>query len=227
MAVTAFRAQQVNRIILTRPAVEAGEKARLPAGRPAAEGGPLPAPAVRRAVRHARRGDVPEVRGARQHRGRAARLHARQNARRQLRHSGRGPEHHLRADEDVPDAPRLQLQNGHHQATSRRSTCRTASAPACATRCACCATSTTSRFSALRKRTSCVTGWYRTSYGRTKGRPLQNNSVGIPRTGTAARGAAHRRGFPEPKGSWHMEKNQSHYHKQPRRQSRFPPACAC
>ena len=54
MAVTAFRAQQVNRIILTRPAVEAGEKL-----------GFLP-------------GDL----------GGAACVHARQNARRQLYHSG-------------------------------------------------------------------------------------------------------------------------------------------
>ena len=35
MAVTAFRAKEVNRIILTRPAVEAGKKARLPARRSA------------------------------------------------------------------------------------------------------------------------------------------------------------------------------------------------
>lgn len=38
MAVTAFRAKEVNRIILTRPAVEAGEKARVFAGRFAAKG---------------------------------------------------------------------------------------------------------------------------------------------------------------------------------------------
>jgi phosphate starvation-inducible protein PhoH and related proteins len=37
LAVTAFRAQEVNRIILTRPAVEAGEKAGFFAGRSAAE----------------------------------------------------------------------------------------------------------------------------------------------------------------------------------------------
>ena len=90
-AVAAFRDKQVNRIILTRPAVEAGE--RLGFRRSAIEGGPLPAPAVRRTVRHAGRGDVPEVSGARQHRGGAPGLYARADAGRQLYHSGRGPEH--------------------------------------------------------------------------------------------------------------------------------------
>ena len=47
MAVRAFRAKEVNRIILTRPAVEAGEKL-LFARRPAKQGGSLPAAAVRR-----------------------------------------------------------------------------------------------------------------------------------------------------------------------------------
>ena len=100
-AVAAFRERKVNRIILTRPAVEA---ARLSPRRPAVEGRPVPAPAVRRALRHARRGDVPEIFRARQHRGRAARLYARPHAGRQLYHFGRGAEHVLRADENVFDA---------------------------------------------------------------------------------------------------------------------------
>ena len=102
-AVAAFRERKVNRIILTRPAVEAGEP-RLPAGRSAEQGRPVPAPAVRRALRHARRGDVPEIFRARQYRGRAARLYARPHAGRQLYHFGRGAEHVLRADENVFDA---------------------------------------------------------------------------------------------------------------------------
>ncbi len=64
-AVAAFRDKQVSRIILTRPAVEAGEKARLSARRPAEQGRPLSAPAVRRSVRHARRGKTsPSIRSA-------------------------------------------------------------------------------------------------------------------------------------------------------------------
>ena len=84
-AVAAFRERKVNRIILTRPAVEAGERL-----------GFLPG--------DARRGDVPEILRARQYRGRAARLYARPHAGRQLYHFGRGAEHVLRADENVFDA---------------------------------------------------------------------------------------------------------------------------
>ena len=45
-AVAAFREKAVNRIILTRPAVEAGERLGLPARRPAEQGRPVSAPAV-------------------------------------------------------------------------------------------------------------------------------------------------------------------------------------
>ena len=54
MAVAALSRREVNRIILTRPAVEAGERLGFLPGRPDGEGRPLPAPAVRRAERHAR-----------------------------------------------------------------------------------------------------------------------------------------------------------------------------
>ena len=154
-AVAAFRERKVNRIILTRPAVEAGERLGFLPGdlqskvdpylRPLydalyqimgaesfqrnmekglIEVAPLAymrgrtldnayiildeaqntTPAVRRALRHARRGDVPEIFRARQYRGRAARLYARPHAGRQLYHFGRGAEHVLRADENVFDA---------------------------------------------------------------------------------------------------------------------------
>ncbi len=53
-AVRAFQDRQVRRIILTRPAVEAGGEPRLPAGHAQRKGRPVPATAVRRAVRHAR-----------------------------------------------------------------------------------------------------------------------------------------------------------------------------
>lgn len=46
MAVSAFRAKDANRIILTRPAVEAGGKARIPPRRPPAQGRPISASAV-------------------------------------------------------------------------------------------------------------------------------------------------------------------------------------
>ena len=55
MAVQALQAKQVDRIILTRPAVEAGERLGLPARRPHGQGRPVPAPALRRPLRHGRR----------------------------------------------------------------------------------------------------------------------------------------------------------------------------
>ena len=64
-AVAAFRDKQVNRIILTR--CGGRRAAGLPARRSTEQGRPLPAAAVRRAVRYAGRGDVSEVSGAGQH----------------------------------------------------------------------------------------------------------------------------------------------------------------
>ena len=75
----------------------------------------LPASAVRRALRNARRGRLREVSRARQYRGRAAGVYARPHARRQLHHPRRGAEHLPRADEDVPDAHRLRLARRHHR----------------------------------------------------------------------------------------------------------------
>src|SRR5690606_8195935 len=90
-------------------------KARLPAGRPVAEGGPLPATALRRAVRDARRGEGGQAVGEERHRGGAACLHARTHPQRRVRDPGRGPEHLDRADEDVPDPDRLRFDRGGHR----------------------------------------------------------------------------------------------------------------
>ncbi len=57
-AVAAFRDKEVNRIILTRPAVEAGERLGFLPGDLQEQGGPLPAAPVRRPVRDAGRGDA-------------------------------------------------------------------------------------------------------------------------------------------------------------------------
>ena len=64
-----------------------GRAAGLSAGRPAEQGRPVSAAALRRAVRHAGAGDLRQISRAGQHRGRAAGLHARPDARRQLYHS--------------------------------------------------------------------------------------------------------------------------------------------
>ena len=54
VAASALKEQKVRRIVLARPAVEAGEKLGFPARRPGGEGEPLPAPPLRCPVRHHR-----------------------------------------------------------------------------------------------------------------------------------------------------------------------------
>ena len=90
-------------------------EAGLPARRPRAEGRPLSAPAVRRAARDAGRGRVSAAGGARRGGGGSAGLHARPHAQRRVHHPRRGAEHHVRADEDVPDPHGHGLEDGHHR----------------------------------------------------------------------------------------------------------------
>ena len=85
------------------------------ARRPSEQGGSLPAAAVRRPLRHAGGGDVPEVPGAGQHRGGASGLYAGPHPGRQLHHPGRGSEYLPGADEDVFDPPWLRVQDRHHR----------------------------------------------------------------------------------------------------------------
>ncbi len=115
MAAAALTRREVSRVILTRPAVEAGERLGFLPGDMMAKIDPVSAAAVRRAARHDRaREGVPAPR-ARRDRGRTAGLHARAHAQRQLRDPRRGPEHEPRTDEDVPDPARLRVQDGHHR----------------------------------------------------------------------------------------------------------------
>ncbi len=89
--------------------------ARLPARHAVGEDRPLPAAALRRPARHGRPRDDPQAAGRRHHRGGAAGLPAGPVAQRLVHHPRRGPEHHARADEDVPDPPRLRLQDRGHR----------------------------------------------------------------------------------------------------------------
>ena len=90
-------------------------EAGLPAGRSAGEGQPVPAAALRRALRHdGNRARRPPAR-ARHDRGGADCVHARPHAERCVRHPRRSAEHDVRADEDVPDAARLRLEGGDHR----------------------------------------------------------------------------------------------------------------
>ena len=115
MAVQALQTKQVQRIILTRPAVEAGERLGLPARRPDGQDRSVPAAAVRRAVRHGRAGGCAEAARAAGRRGGAAGVHARPHAEQQLHHPRRGAERDARADEDVPHPHRLRLEGGRHR----------------------------------------------------------------------------------------------------------------
>ena len=101
MAVTAFRSKQVNRIILTRPAVEAGEKLGFLPGDLQSKVDPYLRPlydalfdmlGAETYQKYVERGNI-EVAPLAYMRGRTL---------------------DARADEDVPDKTRLQLQNGHH-----------------------------------------------------------------------------------------------------------------
>ena len=77
MAAAALSRGDVSRVILTRPAVEAGERLGFLPGRHPGEGRSVPAPALRRALRHARSREGQLLLRARHDRGRAAGLHAR------------------------------------------------------------------------------------------------------------------------------------------------------
>ncbi|GAA2927218.1 hypothetical protein GCM10011428_50310 [Streptomyces violaceus] len=113
-AVQALQSKQVNRIILTRPAVEAGERLGFLPGTLLREDRPVSAPALRRAARHARPGLDPAADGGGDHRGGAAGVHAWPDPQRRLHHPGRGPEHEPRTDEDVPHPPRLRIEDRDH-----------------------------------------------------------------------------------------------------------------
>ena len=87
-----------------------GGAARVPARHALREDRSLPQAAVRRPVRDDGRGGVPAADGTGDHRGRPARLHAGADPERLVHHPGRGPEHHARADEDVPHPARVRLE---------------------------------------------------------------------------------------------------------------------
>ena len=112
MAAAALLEKKVKRIVLARPAGRGRGAARLSARRHGREGQPVPAAALRRALRHPRLREDGQAARARRDRGRSDRVHARPHVERRVHHPGRGAEHDLRADADVPDADRLRLEGG-------------------------------------------------------------------------------------------------------------------
>ena len=115
MAVVALKNKEIEKIILTRPAVEAGEKLGFLPGDLAQKVDPYLRPlydalhemlGVDAYQRLVERGAV-EVAPLAYMRG--------QHAQRRVHHPRRGAEHHVRADEDVPDPHGHGLEDGHHR----------------------------------------------------------------------------------------------------------------
>ena len=115
MATAALLSGDVARIILTRPAVEAGEKLGFLPGGLMEKVDPYLRPALRRPLRHDGQRTADRPSAARHHRGGSARLHARPHPQRLADHPGRGAEHHARADEDVPHPAGLRGQDDRHR----------------------------------------------------------------------------------------------------------------
>jgi len=90
MAVSALMARRVSRIILVRPALEAGERLGFLPGTLQEKVDPYLRPAVRRALRPAGPGQGGQHAGAERDRGGAAGVHARTDAVGRVHHPGRG-----------------------------------------------------------------------------------------------------------------------------------------
>ena len=192
-AVAMLQAGKVDRIVLSRPAVEAGRAAGLPARRPEGEGRSLSAAALRRAARHdaGRAGDPPAWATARSRWRRwpscaAARWRTAFVILDEAQNTTAG------ADEDVPDPHGRGHPHGDHRRPDARSICRRARAPACAMRWtrwrACRASASCGSTSA----TWCAIRWWRgSSRPMTSGRrPSRTRARGAP---AAAEAAARRR----------------------------------
>ena len=114
-AVQALQGKQVSRIILTRPAVEAGERLGFLPGTLSEKIDPYLRPLYDALARHDRPRLDPATDRRRDHRGRAPGIHAWPVTQRRVHHLGRGAEHLTRADEDVPHPARVRLADGRHR----------------------------------------------------------------------------------------------------------------
>lgn len=112
MAIQAFKNGEVNRIILTRPAIEAGEKLGFLPGDLQSKIDPYLRPLY---------DALYQIMGAESYRGKGTDrggspgLYEGTHPGQCVHHPGRGPEYHPGPDEDVPDPYRLRLQGHHHR----------------------------------------------------------------------------------------------------------------
>ncbi len=112
MAVQSLQRREVDRIVLTRPAVEAGERLGFLPGDLMAKVDPYLRPLYDALYDMVEPEGGAEAARTRPGGGRSARLHARPHPEPQLHHPRRGAEHEPRADEDVPHPDRLRLEGG-------------------------------------------------------------------------------------------------------------------
>ena len=103
-AVESLKQKQIGKIVLVRPAVEAGENLGFLPGDMQAKINPYLRPLLRRAARDDGLRAGQAVHGRRRDRSRAAGVHARPHAQQRVHHHGRGTEHDRAADENVSDA---------------------------------------------------------------------------------------------------------------------------
>ncbi len=115
MAVAALEAREISRIILTRPAVEAGERLGFLPGDIQAKVDPYLRPLFDALYDMLDPERVHHLLRPRRDRGRAAGIHAGPDRSTTPRDPRRGAEHEPRADEDVPHPARLRLEDGRHR----------------------------------------------------------------------------------------------------------------
>ena len=115
MAVALLKQRRIERIILSRPAVEAGERLGFLPGDLKDKVDPYMRPLYDALQDMLPEGKLQQRIDAGPDRDRPARLHARPHAEQRLRHPGRGAEHHALADEDVPDPHGRELPYDRHR----------------------------------------------------------------------------------------------------------------
>ena len=114
-AVKALQAKEVNRIILTRPAVEAGERLGFLPGTLYEKIDPYLRPLYDALHDMVDPDSIPKLMAAGTIEIAPLAFMRGRIAERLVHHPRRGPEHHPRADEDVPDPARVRLEDGGHR----------------------------------------------------------------------------------------------------------------
>ena len=133
MAIRALKSREVARVVLSRPAVEAGESLGFLPGDVREKVDPYMRPLFDALNELLDDGVVATLHGSRYARDRSTGIYARPHAVGSVRDSRRSAERHRRSVEDVPHAGSDPHRRWSSSATKRRSICRSADAAACAT----------------------------------------------------------------------------------------------